>query len=126
MRIENDKRGTKAKAFRARELPTHATNAAGCAAGGAVAGGGVRSAAGAAASRWLLCGKSSLFGRYRRFSRAARSGAIERVTDDFRLPLNLLRRFSLPIELFLPYGSSCVPAQTPCHPSNVIVTSVSF
>ncbi|EOD31555.1 hypothetical protein EMIHUDRAFT_231726 [Emiliania huxleyi CCMP1516] len=41
------------------------------------------------ASVWAyrLLGKSSLSGRYRRFSRATRLGAIERVTEDFRKPL---------------------------------------
>ncbi|EOD31696.1 hypothetical protein EMIHUDRAFT_231484 [Emiliania huxleyi CCMP1516] len=41
------------------------------------------------ASVWAyrLLGKSSLSGRYRRFSRATRLGAIERVTEDFSKPL---------------------------------------
>ena len=60
------------------------------------------------------CGKFSLSGRYRRVLKAARSnlGGNKCVTTDFRLHLKLFWRFSLPIEPFLPLGSSCLSAQS--------------
>ena len=54
-----------------------------------------------------------------------RLGGIERVAMDFRLHLKIWR-FSLPIELFLPHGSSRVPAQSSVQAVQRDVTSVSL
>ena len=50
----------------------------------------------------------------RRVLRAARSnlGGTDRIKADFRNLGEHLWQFSLPIELFLPHGSCCVPAQS--------------
>ena len=54
-------------------------------------------------------------------------GGTDRIMADFRNLREHLWRFSLPIELSLPYGSSCACRhRAPCHPSSVIVTSVSL
>ena len=60
--------------------------------------------------------------------RAARSnlGGAECIKADFRNLGEHLWQFSLPIELFLPYGSSCVPAQSSVQAVQRDVTNVSL
>ena len=64
----------------------------------------------------------------RRVLRAARSnlGGTDRIKADFRNLGEHLWQFSLPIELFLPHGSSVCRHRAPCKPSSVIGTSVSL
>ena len=64
----------------------------------------------------------------RRVLRAARSnlGGTDRIKADFRNLCEHLWQFSLPIELFLPHGSSVCRHRAPCKPSSVIGTSVSL
>ena len=64
----------------------------------------------------------------RRVLRAARSnlGGTDRIKADFRNLGEHLWQFSLPIELFLPHGSSRVPAQSSVQAVQRDVTSVSL
>ena len=53
-------------------------------------------------------------------------GGTDRIKADFRNLGEHLWQFSLPIELFLPHGSSVCRHRAPCKPSSVIGTSVSL
>ena len=57
---------------------------------------------------------------------AVKPGGTDRIKADFRNLGEHLWQFSLPIELFLPHGSSVCRHRAPCKPSSVIGTSVSL